>query len=1413
MEDKNCFKLTIPQENIWMVEQLNSDTNINNITGIFEINKLLDLDTLQKVMNMIVQKNDALRIRIKQKNGIVEQYITNYKEEKFPVYILDNDEKNDINKIIKKYADKGIEIEENKLYEIILIQNKKTTYVCVKTHHIISDAWTLGQVAEEIKYYYLKFASKEEIENNPSYIEFIKKDEKYRSSDRYLFDRKFWNEYIKEISCENNFEIPKDKACNRIEQTIDKDTHDKIVEFCDKNKISEYTFYLAIISIYFSSIYNRKNIVIGTPFLNRKKSDKEYEMMGMFIATLPISIHIDKKEKFLQLCKDIAKINMQCFKHSRYPYLEIQKEYQEFSKTKTNLYEIAFSYQINKLEVKIDGDVGKTTWLVNKTQTNPLLISYVNHFGEHLIYYDYLLKCFSKTDIHEIHKRLVHIIEQIIKNDEILIKNINILSQNDISLLKKFNNTGDIKSINESIVSLFDKVVKDKSNKVAVICGKEKISYSELNDRAKELANEILKNKITNNPVAIILDNSIQFIVSILGVLMSGNYYIPILPEEERKRMDYIIKDCEAKAIITEKKYFDRIFNKEILCFDISKKYTKKTKIQVEIEPTDNCYLIYTSGTTGNPKGVIMKHENILSLINSMNKDEDFKYMKNDISISLLKHSFDASAIEIYSSLLNGGTLVIVPKEIEFNANEVANIIEKEKVTRIFTVHKWIEQIQKIYIKNNARFNNLRFIGTGAEVLKPKEFKELLKKIPIFNTYGPTETTMFITKHKVNRIDLNKNSSPSGRLMPNMRAFIVNKKNEILPINVQGELVIYEDKGSARNISKGYFKNKILTNEKFIKIKDPLTNQICNAYKTGDIAKINSNLELEFLGRKDDFVKVAGGYLVSLNEVEKKVRQIIGENIELATVVMPVNGSNYILLFISKNEKSQNIKNDEIKEIIDENITFYMRPKAIIDIDEIPRNKNEKVDRKKLLEIGKKHIERSNKIIKPTTVLEQMIYDKVRSIVNYDFSITDDFEDDLGLDSLNITNLYIELENSKLTIQDLYNYSSVRNLANMMNTEVTAENIEKSNISVVNKSKIMYLDYILLTGLTGFVGINLLNELVKNKETKKIYCIVRTKLGLTSKERFEQTIKQYYTQEVCEQIRKKTIVLDGDLTKSNLGLSDNEYKSIVKEVHTIINCAANVKHIGKYDKFYRDNVVTVKNLINICKNNNISLAHISTLSLHGFRMGESNKVFDENVLNINQTFDKNPYLISKYEAEQAIIEASNNNYINAKIFRIGNIMPRLSDGVFQKNYNQNAFMLAIKEISNIELQTIEMIDSKVYLTPVDECVKAINIILKSNYSNLIYHIESDKEVKIEDFIKAIKRKGTNVRLSNKEDIKKEFYKNYNIGVEHLESILNNNTNVYDKSITNSFLLEHGFSWKYLDGKYLDNIVKIAMKIK
>lgn len=1421
-EEIKYYNLSIPQENIWLIEKLNENSNINNVCGTFFIKKALDLDILKKAINKIIENNDALRIRITMQDLNPVQYIHQYEYDDLPVYFLDEDNETKIKEILDTINLEHINILNNKLYDLRLIATPTSVCVCIKMHHIIADGWSMGQIfIENIQKYYTEIEENRVIDKKTSYLDYVKKSQNYKSSDKYLRDMEFWKKYVKNISSKNEFEIVKDKKNNRIIKTIDFNLQQKILSFCEKNNISEFAFFLGIISIYFSKIFNQKNIVIGTPFLNRQKSQKELEIMGMFVATLPISIQVKENLSFMELCKQISATNMACFKHSSFPYGEIQKEYMSLSGGNTNLYEIAFSYQVNNLEKNFDSEIYKTTWLPNHVQLTPLVISYVNHFGENELCYDYLLNLFSENDIDNLHERFLHIIKQVLRNNNCIIQNINILCDTDIALLQKFNNTGDIVLEDETIISRFQKIVQQNKSKVALKYNETEITYKQLDELSNAVANGIIKQKVRKgSPISLIFDKSIEMFVAMLGVMKAGCYYIPILPEEEQDRAEFIVKNSESELLITEEKYSTQIGNNiienQVVINDLLNEDISMPNIH--IKSTDLCYMIYTSGSTGTPKGVMLKHENVVSLITSLNQHKDLKFLPDDIAISLLKYSFDASTIDIYTCLLNGGKLVIVPKNIELDPNEVCKIIQQEKITRFFTVSKWIEQIQNISQKQKIDLSFIRLIGTGGEVLKPEKFKYLHKNYPnlkFYNTYGPTETTVMVTSHLMDDNDVSNNSSSIGKLIPFSRAIVMNHStNEILPVNVKGELVIFEDNSSIHNISNGYFKLENRTKENFITFINPYTHKTVKGYKTGDFVKINKNLELDFYGRNDDFKKVNGGYLVSLIEVETRIQNILGTSFDISLVSIPIRNTNTIVLFIAKKSDSVNITVSDIKNVIDEHLTFYMRPKQIIELDNLPFTNNGKINKKLLEKQAIEYFDQKNDLLLPTNKTEQQIYDIVHGIVNFDFSITDDFEDDLGIDSLNIAILYAKLNNKKISIQDLYNYPTVKDLAYLIKKELASDEIITTNpTKILNASSQMDLEKILLTGTTGFVGVHLLKEFALSDTTKKIYCIVRQKLNLTSEDRFDEIIHTYFDEETCKLIKKKSVVLNGDLRKENLGLNESTYNRVFKDVKTIVNAAANVKHIGKYPISYVDNVETVNHLIKICIDFHISLAHISTLSLNGYSNKNVTEKFTENTLNINQTFNKNPYLMSKFEAEQSILKNILENALNAKIFRIGNIMPRISDNVFQINYNQNGFLLAINALSQLQMCTDETLQSKLCLTPVDDCCKAIYKILNSDYCNTIYHIENDKKIKISSILDILKERNIEFSTVSTKAFQKKLSNNYSIGNEYLKSTLDSNYNKYSNEITMEILDKLDFKWEPITKNYLENIINIAMKIK
>ena len=1416
---KDVYKLTNPQKNILEMEQVNSGNNsINHILSILKLSGKLNTEILEKTIKIIIEKNDSFHINIEKINESYKQYFSKPNIFYIEKYFIEND---DISKIINLYQ--KLELGLKKLYAFGLVFTSNFTYVIYKAHHIISDGWGMTQVGEQIKEIYSKLIKGEELANynKPSYINLIKREEKYLESSKYNLDMKFWDEYTKNLDIPhlfNNSDIFK-KDANRIEYLIPKSISEKIDCFCSNNSISEYCFFLAIYAIYFKKIYNVNPMVFGTPFLNRLKKYNDFECTGLYVCNLPLNISVTSCTDFLSLCKNINSSNLSLFRHSSFPYHKIENLYHKNTHNTDSLFEVGFSYQINESQNSLsNGDKGEYTWYFSKKQNNPLTIhlTILNH--EKQLSYDYLKSCFNEKQIKQMNEIIFHIITQIL-NGKTEIKNIDIIPKSAYEIISKFNNSGDIIRKDTNVIEIFEKIVQKYQQKTAIICGEEKISYKKLYNKTCTLANYLQKNGLKKGmAVALFFDKSIEMIISILAVLKSGGCYVPILPDEEEKRIEYILNDCKPFCILTNKKHKDKIKGNIICIEEID--LSKQENCDTNIMPNDIAYIIYTSGSTGNPKGTMVMHKNICGLIESISQDKITKAKSNDICMSLLKYSFDASGIDIYTALLFLSILLLVEKQDELNPKKVLSLIEKYKVTRSFLIPKWLEHIASYDENSKYDLSSLRILGSGGEVLKPHLIESLLKKYPklkILNLYGPTEATMFTTCKKVKKEDIKKNHLTIGRPIYGSRLAIINSDLEFLPPNIPGELIIYEDNKSIQNIAKGYLNLPKQTEKKFINIYNPIIKEMVRAYRTGDMAKLTDTGEIEFIGRDDDVVKVNGGYLVALNEVEKKIQNILGNTFEIYPVAIPFKNTKIIILFITKKEK--NIALYNIKNHINDNISFYMRPKKIIELEELPRNSSGKIDRKKLIEIAKNYLEDTKHSIKlPETKTEKEIYKIIKKFVDLrTISITDDFIDDLGIDSLDLNNVYTELKKYNISIQDIYNNPCIKDLADFIDKNVNAKiipNLEKINeAKILNNVKPFNLEKILLTGVTGFLGIHLLRELLINKNVKKIYCIIRNKINLTSEQRLNNMIKYYFNSDnnIIKLVKQKVIVLNGDITKKYLGIDEHTYKKLKNNITTVINSAANVRHFVKPEKIKKDNVESVNYLIDFC-GTNISLAHISTLSIAGFKnKNTKNTIYSENNLYINQEFNNNPYLISKFEAEKNILYANNYKKLNSIIFRMGNIMPRLSDGVFQQNANQNVFLLAIKSILDCKMIPKEFLNTKIEFSPVDECANIIISILQKNYKNSVYHILNNNEITILELKTLLNDLGCDILETNLEKFKTELVKYTDEYTK--EYLLSQNLNKYTQEVSLKLIEKCDKYWHKTDIDYINNILKIIKTLR
>jgi len=788
--ESNVYNLTNPQKSIWFTEQFYKGTPIENITGCVIVLEKLNLKALQKAINLFVKSNDSFRLKFTVKDDKPLQYLSSFSEFEIENVMVNTDE--DIKDIENKMSNTPFEVLDNLLFSF-----KTFTFpdghggFVITAHHLISDAWTAGLVVNEIMDYYEKIINSQIIDNqNPSYLDYITSEQEYLNSEKFNKDKEFWNEIFKtvpevatipSINVENSNSSLSCKA-KRKQFVIPKETMNLINEFCKQNKASAFNFFMAVLAIYLSRVSSLDDFTIGTPILNRGNF-KEKQTTGMYISTIPFRISINHKIPFAEFLSNISADFSKIFRHQKYPYQYLLEDLRKKDSSIPNLYNILLSYQ-NVRSNKQTSDINyESSWVGNNFISDDIDIHLydMNDTGDINIAYDYLISKYSIDDICSIHARFLYIINQVLENNDITLNEIEIVTPDEKKkILYDFNNTSADYPRDKTITQLFEEQVEKTPDNIAVVFEDQKLTYRELNERANSLASYLRSKKIGRNDiVGIMVNRSLEMIISILAVLKSGACYIPIDPEYPQDRIEYMLNNSNAKLLLTFKRLKNKVtFDNKLFVELDNELYNSNKDNLINInEPDDLAYIIYTSGSTGKPKGVMLKHSNINNFIQGMCNVVDFNSRKTIVSITTI--SFDIFVLESLLPLQRGLKIVIANENEQNDARLFNALCLKNNVNIIQTTPSRFQ----VLISN---LNELDYLEGITDILVggesfPKMLLEKLQQLTkanIYNVYGPTETTVWSTVKNLT----DETSITIGKPISNTRCYILDNNKKLLPV-------------------------------------------------------------------------------------------------------------------------------------------------------------------------------------------------------------------------------------------------------------------------------------------------------------------------------------------------------------------------------------------------------------------------------------------------------------------------------------------------------------------------------------------------------------------------------------------------------------------------------------------------------
>lgn len=1426
-EKQDRYPLTDSQKGLFNTYSLDPDSIVYNIPFELKLSRNIDIDRLKEAIIKTVKSHPTLLTCFEVEDGKIYQRI---------------DEKLNVNIKVRRVAEKNYPIKKRSfvepfdlltgpLFKIRIYVTKENTYVLFDIHHIIFDGSSIYLLVDDIKANYEgKITKKDELcFGQVALLESkVKHSQKYEEARNYFLDR-FQGELPN-----NSIPLDKPRSKNRSFKgemftiTMDRALTAKLNTFSRKYNVTLNNIFLSMYNFVLAKYMYHEDVIIGMAVDTRSIKEEE-NSLGMYINTIPYRTQIQYQKSVLEYLQENQNIIFESIHNSLYTYADLVKDLKLTRDSSRNpLFDVMFVYQNRGLpEPSIEGMNLKIDRLQNNISKFELTCEVLPNFDVIDVNLEYCTDLFNRENIERFGKHYINAIEYMIEYPDHQLKDIKITTHKEENeILNVFNAKKTVYNRNKTVLECFEENVMKYPNKPAIVSEGNYLTYHRLNERANQIAHYLVKQGIKpNDVVGVMIDKSIDYMVAIIAIGKCGGIYVSLNRDLPDERVKYMLENANAKMILTTRTFFRDIFD-DISVVHIDEDvniFHKEGKTNLDMKRTadDIVHIIYTSGSTGLPKGNMIINRGIMRLVLNTNY---VNWTSDDVMMNTGSLTFDTSTFEIWGAMIYGMTLHMLPKEKILNPAIYKEYILENHITTSLVPTPIFNQMADY---DPSMFKNAKSIYVGGDVMLSKYANAVFKNCPnlqLYDVYGPAENTVICTAHPIKHQYEKEDVISIGGVVSNNVCYVVDKCDHLCPVNVPGDLYVGGD-----GLGLGYVNRKELTEEKFTYIQ-------CvpeKIYKTGDLTLWKKDGTIKYMGRIDSQIKIRG-QRVEILEIQNKILEIEGIKEAVVTVQTGINDSKYLIAYYTQNSI---IELDYIEKYLRKYLPAYMVPYRLVAIEKMPLNQNGKIAMNKLPKV---ELTETAEIVLPQNLEEERILNIFKKVLdNPNIGMDSDFFENGG-DSLLVVKLISEfsLNGLNLTYSDAFKYKTPKEIYHLLFTKEEkhsiSDGIEKldyrkiDDIIVHNKLEKpleevkvkSYLGNVLLTGVTGFLGVHVLESLIKNG-VEKVYCLVRKKNNANVEERIKKQLEYFFESENLQEIKRKLVIVEGDITNRYIFVNDEEYERTVDNITTVINCAACVKHFGNFEKFMAINVKGTENLIRFCEKNNKELIQISTLSVSGnlieggqiIQKGvESDAVFDETKMYIGQNLD-NVYVYTKFLAEKAVLDKVAEGKIKAKIIRVGNLTGRYRDGKFQPNVNENAFSNRVKTMVELKMMPENMLDLYLEMTPIDYTADAIVNITRIEEAYTIFHVFNNKHAMMPFVMEIFSKLGIDLTITTIEQMKDIIEENMKDpdkikSIEGIladineEGVLEYNTNIQVKSdFTNKLLSLFNFKWPEVTEHY------------
>ncbi|HEX5885556.1 MAG TPA: amino acid adenylation domain-containing protein, partial [Pyrinomonadaceae bacterium] len=1032
----DAMRLSFSQQRLWFLDSLAPESPTYNISSAVRLCGPLDRATLERSIEAVVARHEALRTGFRVEGGEPVQYIEPQPAVSLKLFDLQNlpgaEQQRRLQELMHAEAGRGFSLDSPPLFHASLFRLAPRESILLFTiHHIVADGWSLGVLTREVAENYQLIREGREARNEAQLVQYVD----YAEWQRNLLQGETLQKLLSYWRDKLGGELPQlelhtdhprpPRLTHRGERqfvAVPAHTLQALNELSRREGATLYMVLLAAFSVLLSRYTNQTDLLIGSPIANRNRIEFE-DLIGCFVNVLVMRIDASGNPSFSTLLERVKETSLEAYAHQDLPFERLVEEIRPpRDLSRTPVFQALFVLQntpapnteLTEMAISpFDFDPGAAVYDVTLS-----LKESDQGIGGWL---EYNADLFKPATIRRMIGHFQTLLESIASHADCSIGELTMLDEEEQTwLLQELNATG----ADETPCTL-QEIIRSHALRqpeaIAVCYGDSSITYGELDRRANQLGNHLRRLGVQPETiVALYMERSIDAIIGMLGILKAGGAYLAVDPGYPAARLDVILKDAKAPLIVTTESLSKNLSanGARPLCLDSEWQEIERepeTLPESGVVPANLAYVVYTSGSTGKPKGVMAPHTGLLNLIRA--EATEFGITPDDRILLYTSLSFDASLFEICMALGHGAQLVITPPSDLLPTPAFVPMLRRLAVTNLSIFPSALALLE------DDDLPALRTLIVGGEACPKAVADRWSNGRQMFNTYGTSETTIWATS---GQCDQNGECIYIGRALRNTRIYVLDRFMNPTPAGVPGEIYI-----GGIGTARGYVDMSDLTAERFV--PDPFSEKPGERmYRTGDAGRLSMDGKIELLGRLDHQIKVQG-VRIELRDVEAAV--LSHPAVKHAVAHTSGDAANKLLVVYFVSSEKDGSDASDIREFLSQLLPAYMIPSIYIPLEKLPLLPGGKIDYRALSVLDAPRLRSQSHYSAPETELKRQIAALVQETLGIEQVGTVDNLFSLGAHSLKMVQLKSRLDTtfgSDLPIMDLFQRPTVNGIAELI---------------------------------------------------------------------------------------------------------------------------------------------------------------------------------------------------------------------------------------------------------------------------------------------------------------------------------------------------------------------------------------------